>query len=105
MQLSKLFDTFPLFYSKLHTEPASPLVWRNAGVKLIELIISSHGKVVTLVLHKVVIRVVKVPGIPGQVISHLGTIAFKNIGVIPEVLRKIVIEGRPISITLKRALG
>lgn len=90
---------------KLFSEPTSPLVWRNAGVKLIELIISSHRKGTILVLHKVVIRVVKTPWILDQVITNLRTIAFKNIGVIPEVLRIISIEGRPIPIPLKGVLG
>ena len=99
--MSKNFDSY---IEKLFSEPTSPLVWRNAGVKLIELIIPSHGKVTTLSLHKVVITV-KVPRIPDQVITNLRTIAFKNIGVIPEVLRIISIEGWPIPITLKGAPG
>ena len=89
---------------KLISEPTAPLVWRNGWVELIELIICSHGKGAILFLHKVVIRVVKTPRIPGQVITHLRTIAFKNIRVITEVLRVITIETGPIFISLQRTL-
>ena len=71
---------------------------------MIELIIPSHGKVTTRPLHEVVIPV-KGPWILGQVITNLRAKVIVNIRVIPEVLRKIAIEGRPIPITLKGALG
>lgn len=80
------------------------LIGRDAGVKLVELIIPSHGKVAALFLHEVVIPV-KGPWVLCQVITNLRTVDFINIGIISVVLIKITIVCCVIPITLKRTGG
>ena len=79
-------------------------VWSDGKVKLIEQSMPFQGIVTVLFLDEVVIPV-KGPWVLCQVVIHLRTVDFMNIGVISVVLIHIAIACCDIPIPLKRSWG